>query len=91
MTTITVEDAQARLPELIDGLSRGEQVLIVRGDRVVACLSGDPSPPSDNSGQFELERNPGPWPCKAGSERSDKFWMAPDFDEPLEDFREYME
>ena len=30
------------------------------------------------------------WPCKAGSPKG-KVWMAPDFDAPLEDFREYME
>ena len=31
---------------------------------------------------------PQPAPC-AGSLKG--FWMAPDFDEPLEDFKEYME
>jgi len=30
------------------------------------------------------------WPCKAGSAKG-KIWMAPDFDEPLEEFKEYME
>jgi hypothetical protein len=30
------------------------------------------------------------WPCKAGSAKG-KIWMAPDFDAPLEDFKEYME
>ena len=31
------------------------------------------------------------WPCKAGSYRKAEFWIAPDFDAPLEDFKEYME
>ena len=31
------------------------------------------------------------WPCKAGSYRKAEFWMAPDFDAPLDDFKEYME
>jgi hypothetical protein len=30
------------------------------------------------------------WPCKAGSAEG-KIWMAPDFDAPLEEFKEYME
>ena len=30
------------------------------------------------------------WPCKAGSAKG-KIWMAPDFDAPLEAFKEYME
>jgi antitoxin (DNA-binding transcriptional repressor) of toxin-antitoxin stability system len=30
------------------------------------------------------------WPCKAGSARG-KIRMSPDFDAPLEDFKEYME
>jgi hypothetical protein len=31
------------------------------------------------------------WPCQAGSYRKADFWMAPDFDAPLDDFKEYME
>ena len=31
------------------------------------------------------------WSCKAGSYRKPEFWMAPDFDAPLDDFKDYME
>jgi Protein of unknown function (DUF2281) len=31
------------------------------------------------------------WPCKAGSAKGTIHWMAPDFDAPLEEFKEYME
>ena len=31
------------------------------------------------------------WPCKAGIAKGTNHWMAPDFDAPLEDFKEYME
>ena len=31
------------------------------------------------------------WPCQAGSYAKPEFWMAPDFDAPLEEFKEYME
>ena len=32
---------------------------------------------------------PTTWPCKAGSARDIPHWMAPDFDAPLDDFRDY--
>ncbi|HEY3968788.1 MAG TPA: hypothetical protein VGM05_29840 [Planctomycetaceae bacterium] len=32
---------------------------------------------------------PKQWPCKAGSAKEASYWMAPDFDAPLEEFREY--
>ena len=41
MTTITIEDAQAKLPELIDGLSQGQELAITQGDRVVARIVGE--------------------------------------------------
>jgi hypothetical protein len=28
------------------------------------------------------------WPCKAGVYKKEGFWMAPDFNEPLEEFKE---
>lgn len=31
------------------------------------------------------------WPSVAGTAKDRSFWMAPDFDAPLEDFAEYME
>jgi hypothetical protein len=41
---------------------------------------------------LELTRPPRTsWPCQPGSAKDTKHWMAPDFDAPLEDFKEYME
>jgi antitoxin (DNA-binding transcriptional repressor) of toxin-antitoxin stability system len=76
MSSITVDDAKARLPEIIAGLNPGEQLLIVQNGEPLAMLT--------RSRQNQ-------WPCKAGSAKDTKHWMAPDFDAPLEDFREYME
>ncbi len=45
MTTISIEDAQAKLPELISGLSDGEELIITQGDRVVARLVGEAPEP----------------------------------------------
>lgn len=76
MSTVNLDDATAHLPDLISGLNPGEQMLIVRNGEPLATLT---------------RARPGRWPCKAGSAKDTKHWMAPDFDAPLEEFREYME
>ncbi len=76
MTTISIEEAQARLPELIGGLARGEALVITENGEPIATLT---------------RKEPGRWPSKAGSAKTEQFWMSPDFDAPLEEFREYME
>ena len=76
MSTVTIEEAQAKLPEIIDNLPAGEEVVIVRDGAAVAKLA--------RTGAKQ-------WPCKAGSYKRPGFWMAPDFDAPLEEFKEYME
>ena len=76
MSTVTLEEAQAKLPELISELSPGEEILITEGGQPCAQVK-------------KAERTS--WPCKAGSYRKSEFWMAPDFDAPLADFKDYME
>jgi antitoxin (DNA-binding transcriptional repressor) of toxin-antitoxin stability system len=75
MSDMTLEEAGKRLPDLIDSLQPGEEVVLVRDGRPVATLT--------RAGRTS-------WPCKAGSAEHRPHWMAPDFDAPLEDFREYM-
>jgi antitoxin (DNA-binding transcriptional repressor) of toxin-antitoxin stability system len=76
MATVNISDAQARLPELISGLNPGEELVIV--------ASGEPLAKLTRTGANQ-------WPCKAGSAKDSKHWMAPDFDAPLDEFREYMQ
>jgi antitoxin (DNA-binding transcriptional repressor) of toxin-antitoxin stability system len=76
MTNVTIEEAQARLPELIDMLIPGEEVVIVQNGAEVAKLA---------------KSSAKQWPAKAGSAKDQILWIAPDFDAPLDDFREYME
>jgi antitoxin (DNA-binding transcriptional repressor) of toxin-antitoxin stability system len=76
MSHVTLEEAQARLPELLGQLRPGEEMTITDRGQPLAHLK-------------KAERTS--WPCKAGSYRKTEFWMAPDFDAPLDDFREYME
>jgi antitoxin (DNA-binding transcriptional repressor) of toxin-antitoxin stability system len=74
--SVNIDDAQAHLRQIITGLNPGEPLVITQNGEPVATLA-----------RSRLQR----WPCKAGSAKSSDFWMAPDFDAPLEDFKEYME
>ena len=77
MPTVTIQEAQAQLPDLIHRLSDGDELVITENNQPVAKLARTVAPKQQ-------------WPCKAGSAKG-KIWMAPDFDAPLEDFKEYME
>ena len=75
MTAISLDEAQAKLSELIHGLSPGDQVIITENSRPVARLIFETPPPRR----------------KLGTMRGTVTYMAADFDAPLDDFREYSE
>ena len=77
MQTVTLEEAQTRLAQLIEGLRPGEVVTITRDQKPVAQLSGAAAPTRS--------------PRKLGTLKGTVLYMAPDFDAPLDEFREYME
>jgi antitoxin (DNA-binding transcriptional repressor) of toxin-antitoxin stability system len=77
MVTITLEEAQARLPALIEQLRPGEEIVITRENEAVAKLVGHARPPRP--------------PRRPGTLRGTVLYMAPEFNAPLEDFKEYME
>ncbi len=72
--TITVEEAQARLKDLIDKLAPGEELVITDHSLPVAKLVA--ARPAER---------------KLGTMRGTVRYIAPDFDAPLDDFKEYME
>jgi antitoxin (DNA-binding transcriptional repressor) of toxin-antitoxin stability system len=78
MSTVTLEEAQAGLADLIQQLHPGEEVLIMCGNQPVARLVGQTAP--------DRKR-----PRQLGTLQGTVAHIAPDFDAPLEDFREYME
>jgi antitoxin (DNA-binding transcriptional repressor) of toxin-antitoxin stability system len=86
MKTISLSEAQQTLAELVHGLAPGEVVTLTENDRPVAQIvyfpAIQPRPPRP--------RPPVTGIPKAGSLEG-KIWMADDFDEPLEELREYME
>jgi antitoxin (DNA-binding transcriptional repressor) of toxin-antitoxin stability system len=77
MSSISVGEAQATLPELIHRLTPGQEVLLTEDDRPVAKLVATASEPPNTP--------------KLGTQRGSVAYVAPDFDAPLDDFKEYME
>ena len=78
MITITIQEAQTRLSESNCRLTPGEEVIITEDDRPVARLTLAVQPP-------EPRKVP-----KLGTLRGTVLSMK-HFDDPLEDFKEYME
>lgn len=78
MTTVTMEEAQSNLPELIHQLGPGEELVITQDSKPVARLKPE-SKPDDLT------------PRQPGTMRGSVLYMAPDFDAPLDEFKEYME
>jgi antitoxin (DNA-binding transcriptional repressor) of toxin-antitoxin stability system len=72
--TITLEEAQAKLRELIHQLPPGEELVITENDRPVATLT---------TTQPEVPRE-----RRLGTQRGSVLYMAPDFDAPLDEFKE---
>ena len=75
MNTVTIEEAQAKLSELIDKLAPGEEVIITRNEQPVATLVG--------------QQRPIRKPRRPGSAKGKRVILAED-DGHLEDFKDYM-
>jgi prevent-host-death family protein len=75
MSIVTIEEAQAKLAELIDRLAPGEEVIITRNQQPVAKLVGQERPVRK--------------PRRPGSAKGKLIILAED-DEHLEDFKDYM-
>ncbi|WP_165232014.1 type II toxin-antitoxin system Phd/YefM family antitoxin [Aquisphaera insulae] len=76
MTTITIEEAQAKLPQLIDQLAPGEEVIISDGQKTVARLVGQSGPARHK-------------PRQPGSAKG-KLVILEEDDEHLKDLEDYM-
>jgi prevent-host-death family protein len=74
--TVTLEEARAHLAELIEKLHPGEAIVITRDQKPVARLVGAEE-------LAKPER-------RLGTLKGTVLHLAPDFDAPLDDFKEYM-
>jgi antitoxin (DNA-binding transcriptional repressor) of toxin-antitoxin stability system len=68
--------AQPKLAEIVAGMVPGEELVLTTDGEPIAIVSR----PARTT-----------WPSEPGTAKDRSFWMAPDFDAPLEDFAEYME
>lgn len=73
---LAIEDALIPLREIIEGLNPGDELVVTREGIPIARLTRQESQTR---------------PRRPGSAKHIPHWMAPDFDEPLDDFKEYME
>jgi len=73
---VNIHEAKTQLSKLIQAAVNGKQVIIARGNKPVVRLEVLPEARSDR---------------KIGNARGLILSMADDFDEPLDDFKEYME
>ena len=74
MNPVTISEAAQKLPDLIDAALRGEEIIITDGDRPLVSLTPTTS----------IKPRP-----KFGSAKG-LIEISDDFDEPLEDFKDYM-
>ena len=74
MSSVPIEEAQTRLVDLIDRLQPGDEVVITRGAKPVAKLTA--ATPTRASRRL-------------GTMKGTVKYVAPDFDAPLDEFREY--
>ena len=77
MATISIEDAQEKLAELIRSMSPGDEVIITANDHPVAKLM----PTQDVAVMM---------PRQPGTLRGTVLHYAADFNAPLDEFKEYM-
>ncbi len=73
---VPLEDAGLHLKEIIEALDPNDEITIISGGQPIATLRRGPRTQ---------------WPCQPGTAKDTRHWMAPDFDAPLDEFREYME
>lgn len=74
MSSLTVQEAQAKLSELIHNLKPGDELVITDHDQPVARLVAAEQRPQR--------------PRRPGTLRGTVKYMAPDFDAPLNDLKE---
>ena len=77
MTQVSIQEAQARLTDLIHHLTPGDEVVITENNRPVARLVPTTAPSQK--------------PRRPGTLRGTVLYMGPDFDAPLDDLMDYMQ
>lgn len=77
MVTVTLEEAQEKLPQLIENAIPGEEIIVMRNNITIARIQ--PISETDHKK-----------PRQPGSAKDKLIYMADDFEAPIEDFADYM-
>ena len=77
MSSVTLEEAQGRLAEILEALPPGEEVAITRDGKALATLKAAPAEPARK-------------PRQLGTLRGTVLYIAPDFDDIPEGFEDYI-
>jgi antitoxin (DNA-binding transcriptional repressor) of toxin-antitoxin stability system len=89
MVTVTLEEAQEKLPQLLENALPGEEIIVTRDNIAIARIHPTPQAPTEKPRQ---QRQPGSAlrrdPILGTAEG--QVWMAPDFDATPEDFADYL-
>ena len=80
MTSVPIQEAATRLPELIHGLAPGEVLVITENDQPVARLTG-----TAGGNNTDTPRR------QSGTLKGTVLYMAEDFDAPLDEFKGYVQ
>ena len=75
--TVTLEQAQSHLKDLVHQLLPGDEIIITENDRMVAKLVCEATVSSIRP--------------KPGLGKGSIIYISPDFDEPLDEMKEYMQ
>jgi antitoxin (DNA-binding transcriptional repressor) of toxin-antitoxin stability system len=76
MSVLTAEEAQQKLAELVENLTPGGEILLTKDKAPVARIV------ASRPASVKVRR--------PGTMRGSVLYVAPDFDAPLDDFKEYM-
>ncbi len=76
MSPLNLDDTPAKLQMILADLQTGEEVIINANGLPVAKI---------------VKLSSALWPSEPGSARDTPHWMAPDFNAPMEEFKEYAE
>ncbi len=83
--TITLEEAQPKFAALLEQASRGDEITILQGTEPFARILPPATQPSAEQSPEQPQRR-----FEFGMAKGLIGTLPDDFDEPLEDFKEYM-
>ena len=71
---VTLEEAASRFADLVQQAAAGEEIIVTQNEQPLVKISG-----------MRRDR-----PRAQAGRAKGRVWLAPDFDEPLEEFKDYM-